>query len=240
MRGLPAGFLTVSAPSGTLLVKDGLSEPVAGLPKGILKGEPPEAETSQATALMGRGFVAVVPMRAEGEQVVIRHYAHGGLWRKVAGDVLLGTRRPVRELVVAEAARLGGVPTAEALAAVVTKWFGPFYRANLISRYIPDTTDLIAFLSGSLEGEVGGHSPPCMGVARTRAGIRAAAAAVAAMHRACILHADLQLKNILVRFRPDGAAEAFVIDFDKSRVLPRLTVKQRMANLMRLDRSATK
>ncbi|MBM4046323.1 MAG: hypothetical protein FJ279_14525, partial [Planctomycetes bacterium] len=230
MRGLPAGFLTVSAPSGTLLVRDSLVEQVTGLPKGILKGEPPEAETSQATALMGRGFVAVVPMRAEGEQVVIRHYAHGGLWGKVAGDVLLGASRPVRELAVAEAARQGGVPTAEVLGAAVAKWFGPLYRANLISRYIPETTDLIAFLSRSSE----------LPLAQKRAGIRAAAATVVLMHNRGILHGDLQLKNLLVRFKPDGAAEAFVIDFDKSRVLPRLTVKQRMANLMRLDRSATK
>ena len=67
----------------------------------------------------------------------------------------------------------------------------------------------------------------------------AIAGAIADMHDAGILHADLNLKNVLVR-NPFDAPEAYVIDFDRAELTARPTLRQRLANLLRLDRSVVK
>jgi len=65
------------------------------------------------------------------------------------------------------------------------------------------------------------------------------AATIADMHDAGIVHADLNLKNLLVRDAFDEP-EAFVIDFDRARLAGRLGLGERMRNLLRLDRSVLK
>ena len=60
------------------------------------------------------------------------------------------------------------------------------------------------------------------------------------MHDAGIYHADLHLKNILLKQDASGAFSAYIIDLDKSFVVDKLTVEQRMKNLLRLNRSIDK
>jgi tRNA A-37 threonylcarbamoyl transferase component Bud32 len=91
-----------------------------------------------------------------------------------------------------------------------------------------DAVDLADYVDGG----------PLPGPQRRRLA-RAVADAVARMHDAGILHADLNLRNLLVR-ETAGAPEVFVIDFDRARVHPELSLDERLGNLFRLDRSAQK
>ena len=60
------------------------------------------------------------------------------------------------------------------------------------------------------------------------------------MHREGVYHSDLNLKNILIRKKPDGV-DGYIIDFDKAKLflgkLPSVLAKK---NLDRLLRSALK
>src|SRR5574337_1208829 len=60
------------------------------------------------------------------------------------------------------------------------------------------------------------------------------------MHDAGIYHADLHLKNILLKGDSNGEFNAYIIDLDKSVVLNELNIDQRIKNLLRLDRSIEK
>jgi predicted Ser/Thr protein kinase len=79
-----------------------------------------------------------------------------------------------------------------------------------------------------------------MGPERLRAILKATAETVSHMHREGVYHSDLNLKNILIRKRPDSV-EGYIIDFDKAKLflgkLPPVLAKK---NLDRLLRSALK
>ncbi|HHT9146519.1 MAG TPA: lipopolysaccharide kinase InaA family protein, partial [Candidatus Wunengus sp. YC61] len=55
-----------------------------------------------------------------------------------------------------------------------------------------------------------------------------------------IYHADLHLKNILLKKDSNEEFTAYIIDLDKSVVLNKLNIQQRIRNLLRLDRSLEK
>jgi 3-deoxy-D-manno-octulosonic acid kinase len=60
------------------------------------------------------------------------------------------------------------------------------------------------------------------------------------MHRKGVYHADLNLKNILIRSESEKI-RAYLIDFDKARLYPHGTpLSQAKRNLNRLSRSARK
>jgi 3-deoxy-D-manno-octulosonic acid kinase len=124
------------------------------------------------------------------------------------------------------------VPTAQPVAVRIERLCGPLFSAHFISRRIPDALNLLDFCRQT-DGQ------PIARPAERFALARAIAGAVARMHDAGILHADLNLKNILVR-TVGPQAEAFVIDFDKSRLLPSVPLSGRVANLRRLARSTLK
>ncbi len=60
------------------------------------------------------------------------------------------------------------------------------------------------------------------------------------MHDLGIRHADLHLKNMLLRRLQSATPELFVIDFDKATLGPPLDLAQRFGNLRRLARSVRK
>lgn len=68
--------------------------------------------------------------------------------------------------------------------------------------------------------------------------VNAVAVEVRNMHNCGIWHADLHLKNILVR--KDDATKVYIIDFDKGDFLSNMADERRVENLMRLDRSVEK
>jgi tRNA A-37 threonylcarbamoyl transferase component Bud32 len=172
---------------------------------------------------MGRGEVLIA--KGKRGKVAVRKYRHGGLLRRLTGDLFFFGSRPFQEVAVTAKVRSAGVPTLEILAAVIDRGWGGWYRGYLITRYLPTATDLISYLDKEPQGK------------RRKAVIEKAAEAVKRMHQGGMYHADLQLKNFLV---DEMKTQVYLIDFDKSEVFPRLRPSTRMKNLTRLDRSAAK
>jgi 3-deoxy-D-manno-octulosonic acid kinase len=137
--------------------------------------------------------------------------------------------RPFRELAVTEELRRRGLRTVEVCAACVSRPAGPFYRGWLITKQLQGAEDLwSAFHSGLIE-RIG-----------LTAALRAVAGGIRAMHREGVYHADLNLKNILLRIE-NGAAASYIIDYDKARLfLGRLPIALANRNLARLKRSVLK
>jgi len=179
----------------------------------------------------GRGVIQRVVYDPDRSACAIfRRYRHGGLLRWLTGDKLFNAWRPFRELEVVEQAREKGVPTAEVLAVRVDRVGFFLYQGEMVTREIEDAPDLIHWLT----------KEPAPAPAVRRSVVRVLGGAVARMHLAGVLHADLHLKNLLLRCRDQP--EAFVIDLDKaSRFRPGgLTLSAVLVNLIRLDRSVEK
>jgi len=172
---------------------------------------------------MGRGEVLLVT--GKGWKVAVRKYRHGGLLRGLTGDCFFFGARPFQEVAVTEEVQSAGVPTLEILAAVMERGWGGWYRGYLITEYQPSATDLISYLDKESDSK------------KRQEVIAKAAQAVKKIHARGIYHADLHLKNFLV---DEKTRRVLLIDFDKSKVFPRLKPSRRMKNLKRLDRSAEK
>jgi tRNA A-37 threonylcarbamoyl transferase component Bud32 len=179
--------------------------------------------TSHQNHLKGRGEVLLI--KGKQGEVAVRKYRHGGLLRRLTGDLFLFGARPFQEVAVTEEVRSAGVPTLEILAAVMERRCVGFYQGYLITRYLPAAMDLITYLDQGPRDE------------RRREVIEQAGEAVRKIHQRGIYHADMHLKNFLVE---EKGPKVYLIDFDKSAVRSRLGPSRRMKNLKRLDRSAEK
>jgi hypothetical protein len=167
------------------------------------------------------------PRWSEGRGLVVRQYAHGGLLGRLLGTTFLRLRPMLRELRITWEARQAGVPTCRPVALRIERVLGPLSTAHYVTEGIPDSVNLL---------EACTTVPPLdvrIGVAQ------AIAETLAAMHHAGICHNDLNLKNILVQPLDEPPA-AYVIDFKKAVVRPRLGLWEALANLVRLDRSVVK
>jgi len=91
--------------------------------------------TSRHGHLMGRG--EVLTSKGLGGEVAIRRYRHGGLLRRLTGDLFFFGSRPFQELVVTEEARSVGVPTLKILAAIKQRVWGGWYRGTLSPHISP-------------------------------------------------------------------------------------------------------
>jgi tRNA A-37 threonylcarbamoyl transferase component Bud32 len=204
-----------------LLICEGFQERLRR--QGLLNPAELWEKTTHPGHLMGRGEVLLIKGKQGG--VAVRKYRHGGLLRRLTGDLFFFGARPFQEVAVTEEVKSAGVPTLDILAAIKEHRWSRWYRGYLITRYLPSATDLISCLDNEPEGK------------RRRAIIEKAGEAVRIIHQAGIYHADLHLKNFLVEGKKGGV---YLIDFDKSKVFPRLKPSRRMKNLKRLDRSAEK
>jgi len=204
--------------------------------------DPARSEAARALGLLERGGVTALLARhpgAEGrlhtarleppdldERWVLRRLVHGGMLGPLLGDRFPGLGRPLRELEVTRILRGEGAPVPRPVG-VVGERRGLFWRLGVLTVHEPGTVDALDFLRA--------------GPDRTRV-LRAAAAAGRAIrrfHDAGGRHADLHVKNLLVREEGD-ATEVCVIDLDKARHTPGLTPDERMAQVMRLFRSLLK
>jgi 3-deoxy-D-manno-octulosonic acid kinase len=223
----------------------------------------------QVEALEGRGRVAVVPdpvAPSDGgaDRWVVRHYHRGGSVARLLGDRYLrvGEPRPFRELRVLEAVRARGVPAPEPVGAAVYP-AGPFYRGDLVTRWVPASVDLASLLFNPMrpspvEGpveETAGHpvgADSGGGLAADPAGdtrlaaMRATGRLVRLLHDRGVAHPDLNLKNVLL-VSPAGAAragrepEAVILDLDRTRLHDgSVPARSRQAMISRFWRSARK
>ncbi len=161
---------------------------------------------------------------------VVRDYCHGGLFGKILRDIFWNSLRPLRELSICEAAGKSGIKTSEVIAIVKNRVLGPIYKCRLVSKEITGAIDLMELLLNAEKNKL---------VARKRQIINKTAKAVKEMHGAGIYHADLHLKNILIQSAV-GKVDVYIIDLDKSRQYEKISLHQRMRNIMRLDRSVGK
>jgi serine/threonine protein kinase len=146
-----------------------------------------------------------------------------------------GGNRPFDEMRANRAIMDRGVKTAEVIAAVKERVFGPFYRAYLCSLELPRCIDLISALT-RLQGK------SCELRFRAKAGIfEALALSFSTMHRSGIYHRDLHLKNVLLsEVTLHEAPEVFIIDFDRAVIKKRLGPGEKLNNLLRFNRSIEK
>ncbi len=176
----------------------------------------------------GRAALQTVAL-PEGGHALVRSCRHGGLLRRITRHWFVSRPpRPFAELAVTAAARERGLATAEVLAALVARGIGPWYRGWLVTRELTGARDLWAALPGQRSGA--GTEMVLSLVGRT----------LRLMHTLGIDHADLNLRNILVR-DDEPFPRIYIIDFDKARLFPGAVPDARaQRNLRRLLRSVNK
>ena len=226
---IPASFTIVKRGNTTLFVKEKHKESILRI---ILDKEFLHKSGSNTQVKYGRGSYLSVPVAENSaERFVIRDYRHGGLLGKLFGGVFLSGDRPLNEICISETASQRGVPSAEVIAIAKRRLWGLFYKAKFISKEIDGAVDMVEFLKKSSAEFIQTYKKPV---------ILALVKLIRNMHDAGIYHADLHLKNILLKKDSTGEFTAYIIDLDKSVVLNKLNIQQRIRNLLRLDRSLEK
>lgn len=173
----------------------------------------------------GGGF----PLQIDGgPNLFARCGRRGGFVRFINSDIYFGAgSRPLRELAIANEARLRGVPIAEPLGVLIETMAPGFYRSAFITRALSGMT-LWEFLRADDDAVVRAHV------------VELARRALDTMHDAGLLHADLNLHNLFV----GNAGERMtvvILDLDKAQLFNgAVPAVRRRANFARLKRSANK
>lgn len=163
-----------------------------------------------------------------GLELIARRGTRGGMARHFIRDAYAGLDpRPFRELRVTAEARRRGVPVAEPIGAMV-EWIAPgLYRGFFMTRAIAGMT-LWEFMRTDDDPAVREHV------------LMKARAAIVTMHDRGILHADLNLHNLMVT-RSGESFAAVILDLDKARIGAHpVSPAGRRSNARRLLRSARK
>jgi len=166
---------------------------------------------------------------SDGKRLVVRRYSHGGLLQSLTRDLYLLGSRGFEELILTEGIRSSGIATVQPVGAIHQRVFPFFYRAYFLSIEIPGARDLSSYF------QTMGPHPCAERLIEKRRMIRSVGRLVRQFHEAGFFHRDLQLKNILA-----SEGKPFLIDFDRSYRKSTLTLKERIENLLRLNRSAEK
>jgi len=176
----------------------------------------------------GRTLHPSIPLE-NGKRMVLRQYSHGGLLRALTGKLYLIGSRSFRELALTEEIRSSGIPTVQPIGAIHQIVFWPFYRTYLLSLEIPHAKNLIQYFQ-----EKGSH-PSLENLLHKRKTIRDAGLLLRQFHQEGFYHRDLQLKNLLM-----AGDQVLIIDFDRSYRKKSISVRERVKNLLRLNRSVEK
>jgi hypothetical protein len=164
----------------------------------------------------------------DGLELFARRGRRGGMIASMLSDVYVGiTPRPLTELYVTVEAMRRGIPVAQPMGAMV-EWIGPaLYRGFFLTRAVRGMT-LWEFVKTDDDPVVRHHV------------LEEARAAIGTMHTKGLLHADLNLHNLLVT-RVRDSFTVIIIDLDKARLFDApLSASMRRANAARLMRSARK
>jgi serine/threonine protein kinase len=224
---IPASFSLIEKGRVSLLLKEEYKNLL--LAQGIDDLKTFLKENSQrAHYLKGRTLHPSIPFE-DGKRMVLRQYSHGGLLGAFTGNLYFFGARSFRELALTEEIRSCGIPTIPSIGAIHHWIFFPFYQACFLSLEVPHAMDLIQYFNG-----IGAH-PSLENISSKRKTIRSLGLLIRQFHQAGFFHGDLQLKNILV-----AGDQLLLIDFDRSYRKSILPVKERMRNLLRLNRSVEK
>jgi 3-deoxy-D-manno-octulosonic acid kinase len=212
----PPGFIALEHAGARVLVRAGYERAVP-----LLLSPPDDAPVVGG----GRAPHPVVTLPT-GERAIVRAYRRGGLLRHLNRERYLLGHRAFDELRATERARGGGVRTPTAIAAAERpRAIG--YTAALATLLVEGAADADAWLRAADAGE-------------KRAALHEAGRQLAAMHAGGVAHADLNLRNLLVR-ESDGGPQVWILDFDRARVYGGGVPEARRAReLRRLARSARK
>jgi len=224
---IPASFSLIEKGKVSLLLKEEYKNLL--LARGIDDIKTFLQKSSKtAHYLKGRTPHPSVPLEG-GKRMVLRQYSHGGLLRAITGNLYFSGARSFRELALTEEIRSCGVPTILSIGAIHHCIFFPFYQAYFLSVEVPRAVDLIQYFNEIQE------PPSPENISAKRRTIRSVGLLIRQFHQAGFFHGDLQLKNILV-----AGDHLLLIDFDRSYHKSALPVKERMKNLLRLNRSVEK
>ena len=213
---VPPGYTALADGSRRAVVRDDLVPALAAWLLAAPLVPPPDA------TLIGGGRGAAYRVASAGG-IVVRFGRRGGPVALVVRDRHLGLRpRPWRELAVSIVARERGAPVPEVVAACVHGWGA--YRSAIVTRELPDVAPVPAALEAVPPGDARGAVADAAGVA------------VGRLHGAGVVHADLNLSNIVV-----GRGDAAIVDLDRARLRPgTLGARLRTRSLRRLLRSLAK
>jgi 3-deoxy-D-manno-octulosonic acid kinase len=164
-----------------------------------------------------------------GKWMVIRQYSHGGIFRAITRNIYLFGSRSFRELALTEEIRSCEIPTIQPIGAIHRPILPFLYQPYFLSLEVPRAKDLIQYFQ-----EVGPH-PVGEPLFLKRKIIRSAGILLRRFHEAGFFHGDLQLKNILA-----VGDQPLLIDFDRSYRKKVLFMRERIKNLLRLNRSVEK
>ncbi len=227
---LPAYFSTLTRGKVTLYIKKEYEQRLSAHDIDMLFNLHKDSDKLKVS-YHGRTPCKTLIMESLGNvSFVVRDYCHGGLFGKILRDIFWNSLRPLRELSICEVAGKSGIKTSEVIAIVKNRVLGPIYKCRLVSKEITGAIDLMELLLNAEKNKL---------VAQKRQIINKTAKAVKGMHGAGIYHADLHLKNILIQSAV-GKVDVYIIDLDKSRQYEKISLHQRMRNIMRLDRSVEK
>jgi len=125
------GYTTFRENSTTLIYRSSMPDfkDLAGI-KGPL---------GKRSSLNGRS-----PIRIIEPDMAVRTLMHGGLFRHITGKNFLSPARTIRELKVSAYLASKAIPTPEILAVRLLKK-GPFYHIEVVSRLVPESTDLLTY-----------------------------------------------------------------------------------------------
>jgi len=181
-----------------------------------------------ARYLTGRTSHPSIPIDHE-KRMIVRQYSHGGIFRAITRDIYLFGSRSFRELALTEEIRSLGIPTIEPIGAIHRSILHFLYQPYFLSLEVPHAKDLIQYFQEVDPRPVGEE------LLLKRKTIRSAGILLRKFHQAGFFHGDLQLKNILVT-----GDQLLLIDFDRSYRRKVLSIRERIKNLLRLNRSVEK
>jgi len=223
---VPSGYEAARMAGAIVIVRHGLGDFVERVVRE--HGSLDAFARRHATATMP-GRTAAHVIEAPGGRWVVRHYVRGGVMAPLGDRYLrLFGRRPYQELWASAFARARGVET-PAVAAAAIYPAGIFYRGDLATALVADAADLADTSLGQQRRD--GHDRQLAWHAAGRL-VRDAA-------EAGVVHADLNLRNILVAWRM-GVPRPQLLDLDRCRIVQRASPRDLAVMTHRLERSAHK
>ncbi len=220
----PEGFSQIERGPVLLVAEAALERPLerAGLldPGGLAR------ILSAASGPSGRAHVAVLALDGRDDRLCLRPLHRGGWLARWLPRSPAAISRAVCEIDTTARLRAAGAPVPRPLCVVAERTRGGCIVA-VGTGFEEEAVDAVRFLDAL--------------PSRTALLLAAAAAgrAVRRFHDAGGVHADLHVKNLLLR-ESGGTIEALVIDLDRARVQRVVPPRKRLAELMRLYRSLRK